>query len=132
VHPGRSLAKKVYSYCKKNHPKTKIMVSGIRSREDALSVAGADFIVLGSKVLKQLNEVPTAEGYNSDLTATGGMQSLGVEAQLHENIGLEDDNELPLEKVTKEHFQDCLGYAGREMMSQVIHPFLIFSLMLGV
>jgi len=33
------------------HPKTKVMVSGVRSRDDALALAGVDFLVAGPKVL---------------------------------------------------------------------------------
>lgn len=35
---------------------------------DALAVAGVDFIILGPKVLKTLEDIPTAEGYNYDLS----------------------------------------------------------------
>jgi len=119
VHPGRELVKKVYGYCRRHHPKTKIMVSGVRTREDALSVAGVDFIVLGPKVLTLLNEVPTAEGYNYDLSGVDStLPVFGVEEQMSASMGLEDDQELPLDKVTVEHFAECLGYAGKDLLDR--------------
>lgn len=121
LHPGRELVKKIFSYCKKQHPETRIMVSGVRTREDALAVAGVDYIILTPKVIRQLNEVPTAEGYNYDLSgATGNLPVLGVEDQLSPAIGLEADEELPLDKLTKEHFSECLGYAGKQLLDQSI------------
>ena len=127
IHPGRELVKKFYGYCKRHHPKTKIMVSGIRTREDALSVAGVDYIVLGPKVLKLLDEVPTAEGYNYDLSGVDDKLAFGgVEDRISPSMGLEDEQELPLDKVTYDHFDDCLGYAGNDLLAKVMlttsHP----------
>eukprot|EP00210_Caulerpa_lentillifera_P002460 g2358.t1 len=121
IHPGYELVKKIFSYCKKQHPETRIMVSGVRTREDALAVAGVDYIVLGPKVIHQLNEVPTAEGYNYDLSGTSAnFPVLGVEDRLTPAAGLETDDELPLDKVTEEHFSECLGYAGTDLLNQSI------------
>lgn len=120
MHPGRELVKKVFGYCRRHHPKTKIMVSGVRTREDALSIAGVDFIVLGPKVLELLDGVPTAEGYNYDLSGSdAGLPLLGVEEQMSASMGLEDDQELPLDKVTEQHFGECLGYAGKDLLAKV-------------
>ena len=120
IHPGRALVKKFYGYCKKHHPKTKIMVSGIRTREDALSMAGVDYIVLGPKVLKLLDEVPTAEGYNYDLSGVDDKLAFaGVEDRISPALGLEDVQELPLDRVTYDHFDDCLGYAGNDLLAKV-------------
>ena len=34
-HPGVALIKRIFDYCSTQHPKTKVMVSGIREKEGA-------------------------------------------------------------------------------------------------
>ena len=48
---GVELAKRIWMFNQRFHPKTKVMVSGVRSRDDALALAGVDFLVAGPKVL---------------------------------------------------------------------------------
>eukprot|EP00803_Ostreobium_quekettii_P007934 evm.model.scf_3304.1 EVM.evm.TU.scf_3304.1 scf_3304:10-2913(-) len=64
THPGRELVKRIYNYCHKYHRKTLVMASSIRTKEDALAIAGCDFIVMGPTVLRALDDTPTAMGYN--------------------------------------------------------------------
>ena len=77
TNPGIQLVERIYNYCAKLHPKTRVMVSGIRAKKggqgrnrtssasahqlpsasiltlgvhaDALLLAGVDFLVVGAK-----------------------------------------------------------------------------------
>lgn len=92
------------------------MVSGARTRDDALSIAGVDFIVLNPKVMQLLNETPTAEGYNDDLSGISeGSLLLGVENQMP----LAEESEPLIEKLTQNEFNEALGYAGKDLLAQV-------------
>ena len=59
----------LYNYIKQYNPKTKIMASGIRTKEDALALCGIDYLVMPSKVELELAATPTAAGYNDGLHA---------------------------------------------------------------
>lgn len=61
-NPGVLLVEKAWSYCKNHHSKTKIMASGLRSKEEALALAGCDFLVMGPRVLESLGSASTLSG----------------------------------------------------------------------
>jgi len=50
VDPGVLLMKKLYMYLKKFHPSTQLMASGIRSKSQALALAGLEYIVVSPPV----------------------------------------------------------------------------------
>jgi len=52
--------------------KARVIVSGVRTRKDALSVAGVDYLIAPSNVLEELARTPTREGYNDGM---GGLSS---------------------------------------------------------
>ncbi|GMH35833.1 hypothetical protein BSKO_03701 [Bryopsis sp. KO-2023] len=114
VHPGQQLAASVYAYCKAHHPNTLVMVSGVRTKEDAISVAGCDYIILGPKVLKSLSESPTAQGYNDGLSAqtTSGGIPRALEAS---PPGLAP---VKATMVTREEFEEGLGLAAKDLLKQ--------------
>lgn len=59
----------IYNYVRQYHPKTKVMASGIRTKDDVLALVGVDYLVLPRKVLLELSASPTVSGYNDGLHA---------------------------------------------------------------
>lgn len=118
-NPGIELAKRIWCFTQKYHKgKTRVMVSGIRSRDDALALAGVDFLVAGPKVLEALRDMPTRKGYNDGLSAASGT---------------DDDDEVPLDDrlvaaaefddadratMDKQLFEEGLGTVGRDLLEQ--------------
>ncbi|KAG2431155.1 hypothetical protein HXX76_009685 [Chlamydomonas incerta] len=78
--PAIELVKELYCYGRKYHPKSAIMAMGLRTRQDALDLAGLDYLILSGRVMSQLAAVDTDQGYNDGLSAVAG--SSGVEAVL--------------------------------------------------
>lgn len=119
VHPGIQLVERIFNYCSKLYPKTKVMVSGIRRKQDALLLAGVDFLVVGPKVLEELNSQFTMSGYNDGLSANTTFDETDVDAKLSKERA--DGVEFAAEemtKVTKQLFQDGLGQAGLELLEE--------------
>ena len=102
---------------KKYHPATKVMVSGVRSRDDALALAGVDFLVAGPKVLDALRETPTRAGYNDGLSAASAPadEAVPLTAEAAAAATFEASETL---KVTKQLFEEGLGTVGRELLEE--------------
>lgn len=115
VDPGVKLATQLYTYCKKYHPKTQIMASGLRTKEDALALAGCDYLVLTAKVMSELESSPTLQGYNSGLSAAGAADEDGIERPLSPEAALSSDME-DKGPVTQDSFKEQLGPAGTELL----------------
>lgn len=118
--PGLLLVEKLYAYCKLNAPKTRIMASGLRNKDEVLALAGCDYLVVGPKVLEQLNKAATLDGYNDGLRA-GGDDSGNLPAKLSADMakGYEfDDGDL--DKLTAETFGQRLGLPGKELLEDGI------------
>mmetsp|Transcript_13758 Transcript_13758/g.35522 ORF Transcript_13758/g.35522 Transcript_13758/m.35522 type:complete len:442 (-) Transcript_13758:61-1386(-) len=80
--PGHDLVTKCYNYLHKYHPHgTKIMAGDIRTKEDALHIAGCDYIALSPAIIKELELTPSSLGYNDGLSAVNSYPS-DVEAAL--------------------------------------------------
>jgi hypothetical protein len=75
--PAVRLVAQCYNYMKKYNHKTQVIVSGIRKKEDALAVAGIDYLIIPSRIIYQLQCSPTYEGYNDDIH--GGSAAAGTE-----------------------------------------------------
>jgi len=121
VNPGIQLVERIFNYCAKLHPKTKVMVSGIRRKQDALLLAGVDYLVVGPKVLEELNSQYTMGGYNDGLSANATFDETDVVAKLSKERA--DSVEFAPEetaKITKQLFQDGLGQAGLELLEEGI------------
>jgi transaldolase len=121
VHPGVQLVERIYNYCAQLHPKTKVMVSGIRRKQDALLLAGVDYLVVGPKVLEELNSQFTMSGYNDGLSANTTFDETDLEAQLTKERA-QSVEFAPEEttEITKQLFQDGLGQAGLELLEDGI------------
>lgn len=83
---------------------------------DALAVAGCDYVILGPKVLKALNEAPTAQGYNDGLSAKS--TESGVTRVLSPKTPSSDKVEA-WERVYQRDFDELIGMAGKELVDQV-------------
>ncbi|GBG00054.1 transaldolase [Raphidocelis subcapitata] len=117
VDPGLQLVRRLYGYVKARHPKTQIMASGIRSKDDALALAGCDYLVLSARVMADLEGSPTLQGYNSGFSATNSADDEGVPRGLSPDA-LSDDDEVPaLGQVDEEMFKDGLGLAASELLA---------------
>lgn len=68
------MTEEIFNFVKKHHPKTRLIVSGVRTREDALAVAGADYILAPAAVVEELRSMGTTAGYNDGLSgvSSGG------------------------------------------------------------
>lgn len=120
--PGHAFVKRIYNYCKKYHPKTLVMASGIRTKEDALAVAGCDFVIVGPRVLKALDDAPTVMGYNDGLTAES--TQTGFERILSTEAAQSCDIDSELATVVYETFEEGLGLAGKELLTQSLDGLL--------
>lgn len=88
VNPGLLVTQRLYNYCQRYHPKTRVMAAGLRNKQgtctppklcssplnrlcctDALALAGCDYLVVSPKVLLSLSTTATLQGYNDGLTA---------------------------------------------------------------
>ncbi|KIY99632.1 transaldolase [Monoraphidium neglectum] len=119
VDPGLQLVRRLYGYVNARHPKTQVMASGIRTKDDALALAGCDYLVLSARVMADLEASPTLQGYNSGLKATASAdEDEGVPRALAPDTLGDDDDVAPLGAVTEEAFNDGLGLAGRELLDQ--------------
>ncbi|KAK9792691.1 hypothetical protein WJX73_002290 [Symbiochloris irregularis] len=117
-NPGLKLVERIYNYCHKHHPRTKVMVSGIRRKQDALALAGMDYLVVGDKVLSELGGTDTLQGYNDGFSASGPEQpGSTVEARLTPakaaatQFASEDT-----EPLGEADFRDRLGQTGQELL----------------
>lgn len=54
VDPGVKLMAKIYNYVKKYHPDVQLMASGIRTKKQALALAGLDYLVASPQARKTL------------------------------------------------------------------------------
>ncbi|KAI8471274.1 MAG: hypothetical protein J3K34DRAFT_458401 [Monoraphidium minutum] len=119
VDPGVQLVRRLYGYAKARHPKSQIMASGIRSKADALALAGCDYLVLSARVMAELEGSPTLQGYNSGFKATASVEDdEGVTRQLAPDAMTGDDEVAPLGAVTEAAFNEGLGLAGKELLEQ--------------
>lgn len=110
--PGLDLVRSIYSYFLQHHHNhsPKLFVSGIRSKEDAMAVSGADFILLPLAVLQSLaNEVTTA-GYNDGLHIDEG--------QFKPSLRPETMVEVPLmPQLTAATFDDALPMVASSILN---------------
>jgi len=120
IDPGIQLAVEVYNYLKCHYPKTAVMATGIRSREDALALAGYDFLVLPPPVIETMKQTTTISGYNDGLQATEPI----AEGVMPRVVSPQNAKAANPEKVdTKDvmsntsSFEQALGMAGKELLS---------------
>ncbi|PSC70606.1 putative transaldolase [Micractinium conductrix] len=119
VNPGILLVEKLYNYIQKHHGgHTKVMASGLRTKAEALSLAGCDFLVVGPKVLTALNSATTLDGYNTGLSAAEDMPG-SVDARLSPQLAQAAEF-LPEELATVDEarFNEGLGMAGKELLAE--------------
>lgn len=103
VDPGLALTTQIFNYVKKFYPRTRVMVSGVASRADALAVAGADFIVAPASVVEELANTPTAAGYNDGLSGAGegvGAVERRLDAEAARRVELREDTVPVLDEAT--------------------------------
>eukprot|EP00775_Hariotina_reticulata_P006335 gene6335-6569_t len=117
VDTGVRLASQLYTYCKKFHPKTQVMASGLRTKDDALALAGCDYLVLTAKVMADLENSPTLQGYNTGLTAAASVDEDGIERPLSQTAAKASDMD-DVGEVTEARFTEELGPCGTELLSQ--------------
>lgn len=116
VDPGVQLVRRLYGYVKARHPKTQIMASGIRTKDDALALAGCDYLVLSARVMAELEASATLQGYNSGFSAADSADDDGIQRQLSPDALSDDDEISPLAAVDEGMFNEGLGLAGRELL----------------
>lgn len=116
-NPGIKLVERIYNYCQKLYPKTKVMVSGVRRKEDALALAGVDFLVVGDKVLTELGGASTMQGYNDGLKATGDDDDATVQPQLTVAAAQRAEfSQDDLQPLSEADYRAKLGQAGQELL----------------
>ncbi|GFR44287.1 hypothetical protein Agub_g5496 [Astrephomene gubernaculifera] len=112
--PALALVRDLYCYGRRFHPKTKIMAMGLRSRKDALDLAGLDYLVLSPRVLEQLSLEPTDQGYNDGLSAVSG--GAGVQPALTPQLVAESDMQR-WEPLTESSWRGGLGAAASQLLA---------------
>ncbi|KAK9916495.1 hypothetical protein WJX75_003327 [Coccomyxa subellipsoidea] len=118
VNPGVRMAARMYNYCQKYHPKTKVMVSGLRKAKDALALAGVDYLVVGPKVLATLSETPTLQGYNDGLTTLPGDDEYYSPRLSPEAAKEAEFEDFETGEVNKQLFEEGLGLVGVSLLKQ--------------
>lgn len=115
--PGLALVKEVFYFLKRYHPKTKLIVSGIASRADALAVAGADYVLLPAAVRQELASTPTLSGYNDGLHEADGAASAALDAAAARGVDFREEQLAELDEAT---FNDLLarGVCGKELLAE--------------
>lgn len=121
VNPGLLLVDKIYSYVQKYHGgKTKVMASGLRTKAEALALAGCDFLVVGPKVLTGLATASTLDGYNTGLSATEEVPG-SIEARLSPQLAQAAEfTPQELEHIDEGRFNEYLGMAAKDLLSDGI------------
>ncbi|WIA08686.1 hypothetical protein OEZ85_008111 [Tetradesmus obliquus] len=117
VDTGVRLASQLYGYIKKYHPKTQLMASGLRTADDALALAGCDYLVLTAKVMGDLEATPTLQGYNSGLSAASASEEDGIERMLSPAAAAASDL-ANMGAISEAQFNEMLGPCGSELLAQ--------------
>ena len=118
ANPGILLIEKVFAYINNAHPKTKIMASGIRTKTEAMSIAGCDYIIVGPRVLEALQSASTLEGYNDGLhTANESDAGARLSASFAKNYDLSPNETGIVDKAT---FEEQLGLPGRDLLDESV------------
>eukprot|EP01025_Chloroclados_australasicus_P008794 TRINITY_DN1323_c0_g1_i1.p1 TRINITY_DN1323_c0_g1~~TRINITY_DN1323_c0_g1_i1.p1 ORF type:complete len:430 (-),score=38.34 TRINITY_DN1323_c0_g1_i1:327-1502(-) len=112
--PALNFVSDVFYQLRKFYPHTKLMVTGFRNKKDALNLAGCDFLVVTSKILQQLKDTPTSEGYNDGLSS---QIQLGVECVLSEEK-LDKVEIQDFDRIDEKLFRDQLGLVGQDLLQQ--------------
>lgn len=119
ANPGILLTEKVYSYIKqRGADKTKVMASGLRTKAEALSVSGVDFLVIGPRVLDALQSSITLEGYNDGLHA--GLDAGITAAFTKESAAAYEFSSMEVADVNGSVFEDQIGMAGQELLNESV------------
>jgi len=92
------------------------MASGLRTAEDALALAGVDFLVAGPKVLQGLAAMPSAQGYNDGLSAAAAPAGL---AGALSPAGARAAAAAKLPELSEAAFSEGLGLAGADLLKTV-------------
>lgn len=83
---------------------------------DALALAGCDYLVLTAKVMSDLENTPTLQGYNSGFTAASeSMDDDGIERVLSPAAAKASDMQ-DKGAITEQTFTEQLGPAGSELL----------------
>ncbi|KAL6782528.1 TAL2 [Auxenochlorella protothecoides x Auxenochlorella symbiontica] len=119
VNPGLVLVETLYHYVKRFHPKTRIMASGLRTKAEALRLAGCDYLVVGPRVLEALAAAATLEGYNDGLRAdedeAPGELAPALTPAAAQAHDFSDQETATLDRAL---FEDRLGLAARELLRE--------------
>jgi transaldolase len=113
--PGVDLVARIWCYVRRFHPKTAVMASGVRTREEALALSGVDYLVTGPKVLAALAAKPTTAGYNDGLRSTAGTAPGPALTPAVAAAAVFDEADTA--PVTKQLFEEGLGTAGRDLLA---------------
>ncbi|KAL4446251.1 hypothetical protein ABPG77_003058 [Micractinium sp. CCAP 211/92] len=119
INPGLLLVEKIYNYIHKYHGgRTKVMASGLRTKAEALALAGCDFLVVGPKVLTGLDSSATLDGYNTGLSAVEEVP-FSVEARLSPELAQQAEFvPAELDTIDEGRFNEYLGMAARDLLSE--------------
>lgn len=119
-NPGVQLAERIYNYCRKYHPKTKVMVAGLRNKADALALAGVDYLVLNERIVHSLDAATTLQGYNDGFRADKpGDDSVPQQLSADSAQQAEFSSSETVE-ITRQLFEEGLGMAGLELLDSGI------------
>ena len=96
------------------------MASGLRSKAEAVALAGCDFLVVGPKVLAALSAAPTLEGFNDGLSAAAGTPAPSVAPRLTPAFAAAYEF-APGEATPpadEAEFLERLGVSGRDLLAE--------------
>ncbi|QDZ18535.1 transaldolase [Chloropicon primus] len=121
--PGRELVSKCYNYLHKFYPKTKLMAGDIRSKEDALSIAGCDYIVLRPQIIEELQGTPSMLGYNDGLIATKDYADLMPELSPEKAEATKFSDRYTKGWGSEKEFMESMGECGRDLLQKSLQRY---------
>jgi transaldolase len=82
-----------------------------------LALAGADFLVVGPKVVQELSQMPTLAGYNDGFSAAGkdDLDDVPLSPEAAKAV---EFTEAELAPVTKQSFEEGLGVVGKDLLAE--------------
>lgn len=118
-NPGISLVQRIYNYVQQTTKgASKVMVSGVRSVEEAIELAGVDYMTVSPSVLDSLQATATMQGYNDGLSGAAEMDDV-IERRLSpETAAAEEFSQSETATVTQQSFNEGLDQAGLELLRQ--------------
>jgi len=123
INVGVRLAKAMYDYTRQFGAGTRIVMTGIRTIDEALQLSGADYLIIPETIQAKLKSATTLQGYNDGFTA---VTSSDDDDEFSPALTSHDASRHVFtrdelgELTDEEQFNEKLGMAGRDLLESQI------------